>query len=326
MRRREFIAGLGSTVAWSAVVRAQPRSPQVIGFLDSSAPTEPRRRLDVDPFLRGLAETGFVEGRNVTIEYRWANDQPTLLSDLAADLVHRQVAVIVTQSTSQAALTAKAATQTIPIVFRIGADPVGAGLVTNLARPDANVTGFTSLTIQLAAKRLELLRALVPAAKSIALLFNPTNTFNESREMLIAAGQLGLRPILLTVTHPGEFEAAFATLVKERGDALLVGLDPLFNANRGQIISLAARHKLPAMYISRDAVLDGGLISYGDFILEVVRSVGVYTGRILKGEKPADLPVQQSAKVELVVNLKTAKALDLTVPETVLATANEVIE
>lgn len=325
MRRREFIAGLGAA-AWPLMARSQPRILPAIGFLDSSEPTEPRRRLDVDPFLRGLAETGFVEGQNVTIEYRWSSDQPTLLPDLAAELVRRQVAVIVTQSTSPAALAAKAATQTIPVVFRIGADPVGAGLVTNLARPDANVTGFTSLTNQLTAKRLELLRELLPAAKSIALLFNPTNAFNEAREMLIATGQLGLRPIFLTVTHSGEFEAAFAALVKEGGDALVVGLDPLFNTNRGQIVSLAARYKLPAMYISRDAVLDGGLISYGIFIPEVVRAVGIYTGRILKGEKPVDLPVQQSDKVELVVNLRTAKALGLTIPETILATANEVIE
>jgi putative tryptophan/tyrosine transport system substrate-binding protein len=325
MRRRDFLAGLGAATC-PLMARAQPRIPPAIGFLDSSAPTEPRRRLDVDPFLRGLAETGFVEGQNVTIEYRWSSDQPTLLPDLAAELVRRRVAVIVTQSTSPAALAAKAATQTIPVVFRIGADPVGAGLVTNLARPDANVTGFTSLTNQLTAKRLELLRELLPATKSIALLFNPTNAFNEAREMLIATARLGLRPIFLTVAHPGEFEGAFAALVKEGGDALVVGLDPLFNTNRGQIVSLAARYKLPAIYISRDAVLDGGLISYGIFIPEVVRAVGIYTGRILKGEKPADLPVQLSDKVELVVNLRTAKALGRTIPETILATANEVIE
>jgi ABC-type uncharacterized transport system substrate-binding protein len=326
MRRRDFIAGLGSAAAWPAAVRAQQRTLPVIGFLDSSAPTEARRRLDVDPFLRGLAETGFVEGQNVAIEYRWANDQTALLPGLVADLVRRQVAVIVTQSTSQAALTAKAATQTIPIVFRTGGDPVSFGLVTNLARPGGNVTGFTTLVAELTGKRLELLREITPAATSIALIFNPTNPFEQTGEMRNAAGRLGLHPLLLPVTDPGEFEAAFATLAKEGAHALLVGADPLFNTNRSQIVSLAARHKLPAMYISRDAVLNGGLIGYGDVIPEVVRAVGVYAGRVLKGEKPGDLPVQQSAKVELAINLKTAKALGLTIPLTLLGRADEVIE
>jgi putative tryptophan/tyrosine transport system substrate-binding protein len=198
--------------------------------------------------------------------------------------------------------------------------------VTSLARPGANITGFTALAIELTGKRLELLRELIPAAKSIALLFNPTNPFSEAVEMRIAAGRLGLRPILVTATHPAEFEAAFAMLVKEGAGGLVVGADPLFNTNRSQIVSLAAGHKVPVMYISRDAVLDGGLIGYGDVIPEQVRTVGVYVGRVLKGEKPSDLPVQQSAKVELAINLKTAKALGVTVPLTLLARADEVIE
>jgi putative tryptophan/tyrosine transport system substrate-binding protein len=327
VRRREFIAGLGSVAAWPLKARTQQAALPVIGYLNNSTPTEARRRLNLEPFLQGLAETGFVDGRTVTIESRWAEDRPELVPLLVTDLVRLPAAVIVTMSTAPTALAAKMATQTIPVAFLIGADPIKVGLVTSLARPGGNITGFTVFATELTEKRFELLRELVPTITSIALLFNPTNIFGETKEMpLIAAGKLGLRPVVLTATHPDEFEAAFATLIKERAGALVVGTDALFNTNRDKIIALAARHRVPTMYFGREAVLEGGLIAYAPRVPDSARAVGVYAGRLLKGEKPADLPVQQPTKFDLVINLKTAKALGLDMPPSFLALADEVIE
>jgi putative ABC transport system substrate-binding protein len=316
MRRQEFIAALGGTAVWPMVARAQPRSPQVIGFLDSSAPTEPRRRLDVDPFLRGLAETGFVEGRNVTIEYRWSNDHPSLLSGLAADPVHRQVAVIVTQSTSQAALTAKAATQTIPIVYR----------------PSSNVTGVTFLSTTLGPKPFGLLRDILPSATLIGVLANSKDWGNQKAfddsvaNIRTAAKSYGCELVLFNAGTDQQIEGAFDAIVQRRIAALLVNADAFLSARRDKIFSSAARHAIPTMYSNREDVRGGGLMSYGVELLEYYRQAGSFTGRILKGAKPADLPVIQPTKFELVINLTTAKALGLTIPGPLLATADEVIQ
>ena len=283
MRRREFIAGLGCAAAGPMVAQEQQPAMPVIGYLNNSTPTEARRRLNLEPFLRGLAETGFVDGRTVAIEYRWAEDRPELVPPLLADLVRLPAAVIVTMSSAATALAAKAVTQTIPIAFLIGADPIKVGLVTSLARPGGNITGFTVFTTELTGKRLELLRELVPTITSIALLFNPANVVGESEEMpLLAAGKLGLRPVVLTATHPDEFEAAFAALTRERAGALVVGTDALFNTNRDKIIALAALHRVPTVYFGREAVLEGGLIAYAPRVPNSARAVGVYVGRLLR--------------------------------------------
>jgi len=326
MRRREFIAGLGAAAAWSPAARAQQPKMPVIGFLNTSTLTESRRRANIDPFLQGLAQMGFVEGRNVTIEYRSAEDRDDQLAALAVDLVRREVAVIVTMSTTQTARAAQAATKQIPIIFYSGGDPVEFGLVASLGRPGGNITGFTVFATELTAKRIELLHELVPAASSIAWLFNPTNPTRETKEVQNAADVLGLDLLMVGTSHQREFETAFATLVQRRVGALLVGADPLFNTYRDQIIALAARHAIPALYLWREGVADGGLVSFGPSIPDAARQVGVYAGRILKGEKPADLPVQQPSKIELVINLKTAKALGLTIPLPLLGRADEVIE
>jgi putative tryptophan/tyrosine transport system substrate-binding protein len=324
MRRREFIVGLGSVVTWPLAVRAQQ---PVIGFLSSTAPTEARRRFSLDPFLHGLAETGFVEGRNIAIEYRWAEDKPDQLPGLAAELVRRQVALIAAIPNAPAALAAKAATQTIPIVFVIGGDPVDTGIVPNLPRPGGNVTGFTVFTDQLAAKRLELLHELLPNASLIALLMGPSDHITGVLKVTEdAAHRLGVQLVVLEVTGPDDFAAAFEKITQQRAAALSVGTDPLFLSYRDRIIALAARHAIPTAYFQREAVIEGGLASYGPNVPDAFRRAGVYAGRILKGEKPGDLPVQQPTKFELLVNLKTAKALGLTVPETLLVRADEVID
>jgi putative ABC transport system substrate-binding protein len=325
MKRREFITLLGgAAVAWPRVARAQQRMP-VIGYLLSDL-LEPERQF-VAAFHRGLAETGYVEGRNVAIEYRSAESRNDRLPALAAELVRRQVAVIATSSTP-GALAAKAATQTIPIVFGIGSDPVEIGLVASLNRPGGNLTGVSQLNVDIAAKRLEMLHELVPAATQIAVLVNPTNPAGEAllREAQVAARALGVRLSVLNASSESEIDGAFATLVGQRADALLVSGDNLFTTHRDRIIALAARHAVPAIYQFREFAAAGGLMSYGASVTDAYRLLGVYTGQILKGEKPADLPVQQATKIEMIINLKTAKALGLTMPTSTLLRADEVIE
>jgi putative ABC transport system substrate-binding protein len=324
VRRREFIAGIVGAVAWPVAARAQPM--QVIGFLNGSAPTEARRRYNLNPFLLGLAETGFVESRNIAIEYRWAEDHADRLPALAAELVHRQVAVIVCMPNMSAALAVKAATQTTPIVFLTGADPVEFGIVSNLARPGGNITGFTIFTDELSTKRLALLHELLPNASLLAFLTNPANVSGELKVTQDAARRLGVQLLVVNAIGPDDFGAAFAELSDRRAAAVSVSTDPVFTSHRDRIIALAARHGVPTAHFQREAAVEGALVSYGPDATEAARQVGVYTGRILKGEKPGDLPVQQATKFELVINLKTAKALGLTIPETLLATADEVIQ
>jgi putative tryptophan/tyrosine transport system substrate-binding protein len=327
MRRREFIAGLGTAAVWPAVTRAQQAKVPVIGYLDSASLTTSRDF--VASVHRGLAEIGYVEGQNLAVEYRWAEDHYDRLPGLAADLVGRQVAVIVAPGSTPAAFAAKAATKSIPIVFRIGNDPVEIGLVASLNRPGGNVTGIASLNKTVVAKRLQLLHELVPAATSIAALYNPANAVGaetQTRELQVAARILGVRLSILNASDESEFEAAFAILIGERAGGLLVGGDVLFYNHSNKLNALAARHRVPTMYPWREVIATGGLMSFGASVPESFRQVGIYVGRILNGEKPADLPVQQAIKVELVINLKTAKALGLTIPETLLATADEVIQ
>jgi putative ABC transport system substrate-binding protein len=325
--RREFITLVGSAAAaWPLAVRAQQAGVPVIGWLGSTSPAPTSYILLA--FRRGLNEVGYIDGQNVAIEYRWAEGRYDRLSALAADLVRRQVAVIVLGSTA-AALAVKAATETIPVVFVIGTDPVKAGLVASLNRPGGNLTGASILHIEVTPKRLELLHELAPSATTVALLVNPTNPFAapETRETQVAAGTLGLRLNILNASSETEIDHAFAALVEERAGALLVGADPLFQTSlRDQLVALAARHHVPAIYGYRETTAAGGLMSYGTSISDAWRLVGIYTGRILNGDKPADLPVQQSTKLELVINLKTAKSLGLDVPATLLARADEVIE
>jgi putative ABC transport system substrate-binding protein len=297
----------------------------VIGFLNPTSPDTVADRLRA--FREGLKETGYVEGGNVAIEYRWAEGQYDRLPALAAELVRRQVAVIVAAQGGSTVLAAKATT-TIPIVFLVGDDPVRLGLVSSLARPGGNLTGVNFLTGELGAKRLELLRALVPAAARVAALVNPANPANEStlRDVVPAARAIGLQIQVFNASTSREINAAFATLVGERPDALFVGGDALFTSRRVQLATLAARHAVPAIYSARDYAEVGGLMSYGSNLTDAFRQVGVYTGRILKGAKPADLPVVQSSKFELVINAETARILGLNVPPTLLAVADEVIE
>jgi putative tryptophan/tyrosine transport system substrate-binding protein len=276
-----------------------------------------------------LAETGYIEGQNVAIEYRWAEGHFDRLPALVADLVRRRVAVIAIAGTTASALAAKAATQTIPIVFTIGSDPVEIGLVASLNRPGGNLTGVTALQAAVVAKRFEMLHELAPAATPIAFLVNPTNAAvaqAETREAQVAARVLGVDLLVLNASTPSEIDTAFATMVGERAGALVTSSETFFMTQRVQFAVLAARHAVPTIYAWRENVEAGGLMSYGSNPLDSIRQAGVYTGRTLKGEKPADLPVQQSTKIELVINLKTAKALGLTIPETLLATADEVIQ
>ena len=327
MRRRIFIQGIAVSAAWPLAARAQQRAMPVVGFLNPAS-LESRRDL-VAAFHQGLAESGYVEGRNLAIEFRWAEGRNDRLPVMAADLVQRRVAVIVAVDGTAAALAAKAATSTVPIVFLVGADPVELGLVTSLRRPGGNMTGVGALAVGTVAKRLQVLHELVPAAAEIAFLRNPTNPYFselETRELSTAAGSLGVRLLLLNASDVHEIEAAFANLVAQRADALLVGTDPFFITARDQLVALVNLHAVPAIYPFREDAVAGGLISYGASNRDGYRVVGGYTGRILSGENPADLPVQQAAKLEMVLNLKTAKALGITFPLSLLGRADEVIE
>jgi putative tryptophan/tyrosine transport system substrate-binding protein len=326
MKRREFIAGLGGVVAWPLVARAQQSTTLVIGYLDGgSLDTSQETAAGV---LRGLSEAGYFEGRNLAVEYRWAEDHYERLPALLDDLVRRQVAVIVA-STTPAALAAKAATQAIPIVFYIGTDPIDLGLVSSFSRPGSNLTGISVLIRATSAKRLQLLSELVPEGRPIAYLVNPTNLFfaePETRDLEDAARALRVRLLIMNATDPSEFEQAFATLVQERAGGLIVGSDTLFYDQSARIVALAARHQIPAIYYRHEAAFAGGLISYGTDLPDAWRQVGVYAGRILKGEKPADMPVSQVTKMQLVINMKTANALGLSIPLSLLVRADKVIE
>jgi putative ABC transport system substrate-binding protein len=329
MRRRDFITRIGGVAAaLPFAARAQQAVTPGIGFL-GSASLEKWGGGPLVWFQRGLAETGYVVGRNVTIEYRWADEHYDRLPALAMELVQQQVAVIVAPGLVVSAAAAKAATISIPVVFMIGSDPVELGLVASLNRPGGNLTGVAYLNVEVAAKRLEFLRELLPAATSIALLVNPGNpveTEAQVRELQAAASSLGLRASVVNASSPLEIEEAFATLVRDHVDALQIGIDPLWGTHRHQIIALAARYKVPTIYPWRTFTVDGGLMNYGSSIIDAFHQVVVYTGRILKGAKPAELPVQRPTKLGLVLNLKTARALGVEFPAKLLALADEVIE
>jgi putative ABC transport system substrate-binding protein len=321
--RRQFIAGL---VAWPLVARAQQAVMPTIGFLSPQSADDDYKIITV-PLLQGLKEAGYVEGQNVAIKYRWAENQIDRLPALTADLVRRRVTVIVAAGTV-AAVAAQSATTTIPIVFFTGGDPVALGLVASLNRPGANLTGSAGLVAELAPKQLQLLHELMPNAARFGVLADPTFPGTQSiiTDLQAAARTLGLQLIAVNARTDSDLEAAFASLSQERIGAILVGASPFYTRRTEQLAALAARYALPAIFPVREHALAGGLMSYGSSPAYYYRQVGIYTGRILKGDKPADLPVQQITKIELVINLKTAKALGLTIPETLLATADEVIE
>src|SRR5262245_25256019 len=327
MKRREFITLLGGAAAtWPLAARAQQSGMPVIGLLNPTSPDIFADRLR--GFRQGLKENGYIEGDNLTIVYRWAENQMDRLSMLAAELVSRPVAVIATTASPAAAFAAKAATVTIPIVFTVPEDPVKLGLVASLARPGGNLTGVNLFIGELTAKRLELLRALVPAATRLAVLINPSgpNAERTMRDLEPAARAMGLQIQVLKATSSSEINAAFTTVVRWRPDALFVATDPFFTDRRVQLAHLASHHSIPAIYSGRQYAEVGGLMSYGSNLVDAWRQIGVYTGRILKGAKPADLPVVQASKFELVINAETARMLGLTVPSALLAIADEVIE
>jgi putative ABC transport system substrate-binding protein len=326
MRRREFIAGLGgAAVVWPAGAPAQHTLP-VIGFLSSASPDQDAGRLR--GFRQGLSEAGFIEGRNVAIEYRWAEERNDRLPVLAADLVRTQVAIIVQAGQVLGALAAKAATKTIPIVFLTGGDPVALGLVDSLNRPGGNVTGITTLSVELEPKRLELLHGLVPAAKTFGALINHTspNAQIQSKSLREAARTLGLTLQILSASTEPDFDIAFAKLAELRTGGLVIGNDGLFISKPERLASLAVQYALPTIFQFRAFAAAGGLISYGSDLVDLYRLSGIYTGRILKGEKPANLPVLQATKVEMIINMKSAKTLGIDVPLPLLGRANEVIE
>jgi putative tryptophan/tyrosine transport system substrate-binding protein len=326
MRRREFITMLGGAATWPLAARAQPPAMPVVGFLGV---TSAGSQAYLVAFRQGLSETGYVEGQSVVIEYRWAEDQYNRLPELVADLIRHHVNVIATMFATPAAQAAKATTTTIPIVFSIGDDPVKHGLVASLSRPGGNATGINFFSSEVTAKRLGLLHELLPKAARIGVLVNPTNveiTERTVKDVNAAADPLGLQIEVLNASNGNEIDAAFATLVSHRADGLLVGADAFFVSRRVQIAILAARHMVPAIYTIGDYAEAGGLISYGTDVADSARQQGVYVGRILKGTKPADLPVLQATKFKFVINLRTAKALGLEVPATLLSRADEVIE
>jgi putative ABC transport system substrate-binding protein len=326
MKRREFIAGLGSAAVASAA-RAQQSAVPVIGFLSAQSADDDYKNITI-PFLQGLKDAGYVEGQNVAIEHRWAEGQPDRLAMLATDLVRRRVAMIIAVGTAEA-LAAKAATTTVPIVFGgVGVDPVALGLVASLNRPGANVTGIATLQVELGPKQLQLLRELIPNAAASGVLADPVfpSTPSIIAELQTATRALGLQLTVVNARTNSDLETAFTTFSQRRVGAVLVGPSNLYSRRTEQLAALAARHALPVIYPFREYALAGGLMSYGSSMGYAYRQAGIYTGRVLKGEKPADLPVQQATKLELVINLKTAKALGLTIPETLLATADEVIQ
>jgi putative ABC transport system substrate-binding protein len=328
VRRRDFITAVaGSAVAWPLASAAQQPTSPVIGYLGSETPE--RFGIRLDAFRQGLRETGFDEGRNVAIEYRWADGRINQLPALAADLVRRQVSVIAVPGSGTAALAAKAATTTIPVIFETGLDPIAIGLVRSLSRPEGNITGITSLNAVVGPKGPELLHELLPNAKSFAVLVNPTNPVNleiNTKGLEAPSRALGLQLHFLNASSEGEFEPAFAKLVELRAGGLIITADTNLNSRAQQLAALTVKHAVPAIHTVREFAVSGGLMSYGGNIKETHRQAGIYTGRILKGEKPADLPVQQVTKVELVINLRTAKALGLNVPNTLIGRADEVIE
>jgi putative ABC transport system substrate-binding protein len=323
MRRREFITGLGSAAAWPLAARAQTELP-VIGYLDPASPDGDLERLR--GFRQGLKDVGLVEGENVTIVYRWANNQLDRLPELAADLVRRRVGVIAT-SGNPSANAAKAATTTIPVIFAVGDDPVKQHLVVSLAHPGGNLTGINFVTAELAAKRLELMRVLVPGTTRVAaVIARGGSAETVAKEAEAAASAMGLQIQVLRANTSREIDTAFATLVRERPDIIFVGGGPFYGSRRVQLVQLAAHYRVPATFSGREFAEVGGLMSYGANVTDAFRQAGAYTGRILKGAKPADLPVVQSTKFELVINAQTARMQGLTIPETLLATADEVIQ
>ena len=330
MKRREFITLLGSAAAaWPLAALAQQPAMPVVGFLNAASPDLFAHV--VRAFHLGLSEMGYVEGRNVAIEYRWAENQYDRLPELAAELVRRRVSVITTGSSTLAALAAKAATTTLPIVFLMGADPVQFGLVASLNRPGGNLTGITTLNLEMTPKRLQVLRELLPTTTIMAVLVNPTNApatvETEVRQVQAAAHTLGLQMVhVLQASTERDLDSAFSTLIQRRAGGLVISADTFFSGKSVELAALASRHAVPTISPYRDFVTAGGLMSYGGSVTELYRLAGVYTGRILKGEQPADLPVQQVTKVQLAINLKTAKALGLTVPTSLIGRADEIIE